>query len=122
MKSILDSEVVSHRDDVKYEKEKRAYYKWDDPAKVIELVELRRDYESIYRNPFGFSVTGWEKIAEDLKIGVCGSSCRKKFNLLLQNYRVRIQSSCQISINKTHSTGKVNINECIFKHQREEEN
>lgn len=91
MKSILDSEVVSLREDVKTEKEKRTYYKWDDSLKVIELVERRRDYESIYRNSFGFSVAGWEKIAEDLKIGVCGTSCRKKFNLLLQNYRVSIQ-------------------------------
>ena len=91
MKSILESEVVSFREDVKLEKEKRTYYKWENPSKVIELVERRRDYESIYRNSFGFSVTGWEKIAEDLKIGVCGTSCRKKFNLLLQNYRVNIE-------------------------------
>lgn len=88
MKSFLESEVVTLREDVKSDKEKRTYYKWDDHSKVIELIERRRDYESIYRNSFGFSVTGWDKIAEDLNIGVCGKSCRKKFNLISMNYRV----------------------------------
>lgn len=120
MKSILETEVVSPREDLKQEKEKRTYYKWDDPSKVIELVERRRDYESIYRNSFGFSVSGWEKIAEDLKLGVCGTSCRKKFNLLLQNYRVCFQfvnSTSQLCFNKFQSTGKVSFKECCdFKH------
>lgn len=69
-------------------KQKRSYFRWDDSSKIIKLVELRRDYDKLYRNSFGFLARGWDQIAEDLDIGINGLSCRKKYSLLLKTHKL----------------------------------